>query len=257
MQANNRWKTALLIAISIAALLAVMLVHPIKQDPKYHAFADRRMLLGIPNFWNVITNLPFLVIGVSGLLGLRAGTLQGGLPSAQSIYRVFFLGLTFVAFGSGYYHWAPSNFSLVWDRLPMTLVFMAFFCAILAEYVSVPAGRRLLLPLLLAGLASVMYWYLGERHGDGDLRWYALVQFLPMLLLPLILIMYQPSLTPAAYIWAVLGAYALSKFAEDWDASILSWSGGLISGHSIKHLLAGLGSFEFLLALRRHRPVSG
>lgn len=245
-----------MIAISIAALLAVMLVHPMKQNSIYHAFADQRMLLGIPNFWNVITNLPFLVIGVCGLLGLRAGSLQGSLSSARSCYWVFFLGVTFVAFGSGYYHWAPSNFSLVWDRLPMTMAFMAFFCAILAEYVSIPTARRLLPLLLLAGPAAVLYWYLGERYGNGDLRWYALVQFLPMLLLPLILLVYQPSLKPAGYLWAVLGAYALSKFAEYWDASIFSWTGGLISGHSIKHLLAGLGTYAFLLALRRRRPAS-
>lgn len=257
MQQTDRWKTAVLIATSIAALAAVMLMHPIAQDSRYHLFADGRTYLGIPNFWNVVTNLPFLIVGVSGLWELRAGKLHGGLGAAIPIYRVFFWGISFVALGSAYYHWAPSNASLVWDRLPMTLAFMAFFCAVLAEYVSVSAGRRLLPVLLLAGLASVVSWYLGDRHGAGDLRWYALVQFLPMALLPLILLMYHARLKPASYLWAVLGAYALSKLAEFLDVPILHASSGLISGHSIKHLLAGLGTYAYLLALRQRKPVSG
>jgi len=249
-----KYRTVFLLLFTLAAVVIAFLVHPIPQDPNYHHFADHRTIFGVPNFWNVVTNLPFLVIGMMGLHVLKTGKFSGGLVELRPTYQAFFIGVSFVAFGSAYYHWAPSNATLVWDRLPMTIAFMAFLSAIVAEYIDTIAGRRLLLPLLLIGAGSVMSWYLGDRHGGGDLRLYALVQFLPMLLIPLILMMYPPRMVPTCYLWSVLVAYGLSKLAEFWDGSIFTLSHGLISGHSLKHLLAGLGTYGFLLALRRRSP---
>ena len=248
----NNVRTSLLIVLAVMAVIAMFYVRPFAQAPAYHHFADQRTYLGIPNFWNVITNLPFLLVGMLGMRTLQSAKPLGGLAELRPMYWTFFVGICGVAFGSGYYHWSPSNLTLVWDRLPMTIAFMAFFCAIVGERINAVSGRRLLLPLLILGVASVVYWYYSESRGAGDLRFYALVQFLPMLLLPLILILYPPRLIPDGYVWCVLVAYGLSKLAEFWDANIQSVLGNF-SGHSLKHLLAALGTYCFLLALQRRR----
>ncbi len=248
-------RTLVLVVVVAAAVTAVFFVPPVPQDPAYHHFADHRALLGIPNFWNVISNLPFLLVGLLGLRTLARGELVSGVPELRAVYWTFFAGVSAIAFGSGYYHWAPSNATLVWDRLPMTVAFMAFFSAIVGERISADAGRRALLPLLALGVGSVVYWHVGELHGSGDLRPYAVVQFLPMLLIPLILILYPAKMRPSGYLWAVLLLYGLSKFAELWDAAIFHELGSL-SGHSIKHLLAALGTYCFVLALRRRHAVA-
>lgn len=254
MSSRPRARTLLLLLIAGAAVVATLFISPIPQDPAYHHFADQRMILGIPNFWNVVSNLPFLLVGLLGLQAIRTGELPGGLHALRPVCWTFFIGVSFVAFGSGYYHWAPSNTTLIWDRLPMTVSFMAFCSAIVGEYIDTAAGRRLLLPLLAVGLGSAIYWYLGELHGNGDLRPYALVQFLPMLLIPLILILYPPRLVPTGYLWGVVVAYGAAKLAELGDGQILHVLGAF-SGHSIKHLLGAFGAYGFLLALQRRRPA--
>jgi hypothetical protein len=130
---------------------------------------------------------------------------------------------------------------------------MAFFSAIVGEHLSTELGQQLLWPLIAIGIAAVMYWHLTELAGRGDLRPYVLVQFLPMVLLPLILLRYPSRLKGTGYLWAVLAAYALAKGAEAADESIFAFT-GFISGHSVKHLLAAAGGMAFLAALQRRRP---
>lgn len=245
-------RTLFLLILAACAIIGVYVVPAIPQDPAYHHFADQRAVFQIPNFWNVVSNLPFLLVGLLALRAMQSGNLLGGLPELRVVYWTFFFGVSAVAVGSGYYHWKPSNTTLVWDRLPMTITFMAFFCAIVGERIAVKAGRVLLLPMLLLGMSSVCYWYFGELDGDGDLRFYILVQFLPILLLPLILILYPPKLVPDTYLWGVLLLYGLSKLAELWDSEIFQLL-GIFSGHAIKHILAASGTCCFLMALRsRH-----
>ena len=93
----------------------------IPQDENYHLFADTRSIAGIPNFWNVISNLPFAFAGVYGLLLTPRLACRSLWPG----YIAFCLAVIAVCFGSGYYHYAPSTAALVWDRLPMSLAFMA------------------------------------------------------------------------------------------------------------------------------------
>src|SRR5258708_1963065 len=113
--------------------MAVMLIQArFPQDSRYHNFADQRHLLGIPNFWNVISNAPFLVVGVLGLWALLFGRPTGILPELKAGYVAFFLGTALVAFGSSYYHLRPDNETLFWDRLPMTIAFMSFFAVVIA-----------------------------------------------------------------------------------------------------------------------------
>jgi len=248
-------KSGLIVALVLAALVVALVAPPIPQDPAYHAFVDRQEILGVPNFWNVVSNIPFLFVGLAGLFVVGRRFPPGAIPALRAAYMIFFVGVALVSVGSGYYHLGPANASLVWDRLPMSFAFMAFFAAIVGEYISVRIGARLLWPLIAVGVISVGYWHFTEFGGSGDLRPYALVQFLPMVLIPVILLLYRSPFTGNIWIWLALLAYAASKIAELADAPIFAVAG--IGGHAFKHLLAALGALLVLLALLLRRPAEG
>ena len=181
-------QSTLLLGVGLGTIVAVALVGPVAQDPLYHVFADTRSMLGIPNFMNVMSNLPFLIVGILGwrIIASNAKTVT---PTTRLAWIIFFFGIALTAFGSGYFHLEPNNDSLVWDRIPMTIGFMSLVSIIISEYFSPPLGKKLLLPFLLVGIGSVAYWARTESLGAGDLRPYAIVQFLPMLLIPLTIIL--------------------------------------------------------------------
>ncbi|WP_418316974.1 hypothetical protein [Piscinibacter sakaiensis] len=241
------WLTAhrgtILLATAAMAVAALLLHGPIAQEAIYHRFADQRTLFGMPNGWNVATNLPFLLVGCHGLLLLARKPGCGLLQQLRAAYLVVFAGLIVLAPASAWYHLDPRDTTLLWDRLPITLVFMALFAAILGEHVGAAFGRRSLPVLLLLGLASLFWW-----RATGDLRLYVLVQFLPLLLLPLILLLYGSPWPGRGCLWLMLGIYALAKLAEGLDAVIYQAIG--FSGHSIKHLLAALAAWMIALRVR-------
>ena len=243
-------------AIIVAAVSALFFVGPIAQDPHYHTFADTRSLLGIPNAGDVLSNLGFAIVGALGLRWGFSGRLTGCLPGLNKIYLVFFLGIFLTAFGSAYYHLSPNNTTLVWDRLPMTVAFMAFFTLIIGEQISEELAVTLLGPLIVFGIFSVAYWSYTEQKGLGDLRIYILVQFLPILLIPLMLVLFKSPFSSTFSIWLAIGFYVLAKAFELLDKQIYQLNVG-ISGHSIKHLAAALGAGSILWALLyRQRSVS-
>jgi hypothetical protein len=223
-----RTKLAWVVLTQVIACAAVLIyLGPIAQDQSYHSFADRRTIFGIPNFWNVISNLPFAFVGALGLM--RAKNLAS---------RLLFTGVLLTAFGSGYYHWSPGDARLVWDRLPMTIVFMSLLAIIAGERFA--SARRLVSPLVLIGIASVLWW-----QYSGDLRMYALIQFAPMVIIPTMLLM-MPSSNAAPIWWAIL-FYGLAKIAESWDAEIFRVLP--VSGHTLKHLLAATSTW-FMLRIK-------
>jgi hypothetical protein len=244
---HRRLKVLLLAGIAVLGTVAVIAHGPIPQAPGYHAFADQRHLLGIPNFWNVTSNLPFLVVGLGGLLILGRRRTPGVLPALLPSYLAFFLGTVLVAIGSGYYHLSPSDKSLVWDRLPMTVTFMAFLAILVGEQIGPEIGARFLIPLLVAGVLSVVYWWFTEPQGGGDLRPYVIVQFLPMVLAPLLLLLFPSPLTRVTLLWGVLAAYALAKLLELLDGPIFKVIPA-VSGHSLKHLVAAFGAYLLVLS---------
>ena len=252
---SHNLKLSALLIVALTAVLAAFFISPIAQDPSYHNFADQRRILGIPHFWNVVSNLPLAVVGLLGLRSLITGSVAYGVQQLRTGYLVIFLGIILTGLGSSYYHLNPSNQTLVWDRLPMTVAFMAFFSVIIGENINLTVGRRLLWPLVFAGIASVAYWNITDMRGSGDLAPYALAQFLPMLLIPLILILFRSHLSRNVYVWAVLAAYALAKVAEQLDEVVFLWL-GIVSGHTLKHILAALSGYFLLLALQRRRRVS-
>ena len=245
---------ALVTAVSAAVILSL---DPIPQDPAYHQFADDRTFFGIPNFQNVVSNFPFLLIGGSGLLRLRRRLAHPGdraEVSETAAWLFLFLGILLTTFGSAWYHLRPTNASLVWDRLPMTLGFMGFFAGIIGERVGQRAYRLLLWPLLGIGVASVLVWYAGEVQGAGDLRLYALVQFFPLLLIPLLMAFYQPRYTGGAWVFVALAAYAAAKAFEHFDHEIYQ-ALGFVSGHPLKHLAAAGGCWALLHMFSRRQRI--
>lgn len=229
-----------IILLSLSAFVAILFLDPIPQDTNYHLFHDTRMLFGIPNFWNVISNLPFLFAGLWGLNWVVNVKIESYLSEMKIAYIIFFSGTALVGFGSAYYHLWPSNFTLVWDRLPMTLAFMALFSIIVAEFISISIGKWLLLPMLVAGIISVSYWYYSEQSGNGDLRLYVLIQFLPMLLIPVTLLFFNSRFTLKRSYWLLIFAYLFAKILEHFDSEIMEII-PLLSGHTLKHLVAAFG----------------
>lgn len=242
------WRGVVLAAVTLAGILAALLAPRIPQDPAYHTFIDERTLLGVPNFWNVLSNAPFIFVGLYGLV--KAGEVAPGL--LKVMYVTFCVGAIAVAFGSGSYHYAPSTPALVWDRLPMSVAFMALFAAVLGERVSWRLARNLFVPLVVLGVASVFYWRWTEQQGAGDLRPYAVVQFLPMLLMPVMLLVCPGSRQAARWLWWTFGLYLGAKVCEQFDEPI--YEGLSISGHSIKHVLSAMAVLYAIYAFRYVKP---
>jgi hypothetical protein len=235
------WRYGALALVPLAMCVWLAMHGPIVQDQDYHRFADGRAWFGMTNAWNVLSNLPFLLFGAMGMAALWRDRGLGG--AQRPLHAVFFAAASLVAAGSAYYHAAPSDATLVWDRLPMTLAFMAFFAAILGRHVSSTFARRALIPLLLIGLSTVLWW-----QWRGDLRPYLLVQFVPVLTIPAVLSLFPVRTPGTRWLWWVLVAYASAKGLETYDANIYAAIG--IGGHALKHVAASLGVYFVLQSLR-------
>lgn len=251
--ADLRRRVALLVGLALGAIAAALSLPPIRQNPAYHAFADQRTLLGLPNFWNVASNLPFLPAGLLGLLAWRRARWREATDRWP--WLAISLGGLLVGLGSGWYHLHPDNASLFWDRLPMTLVFMGLFAAAITERIHHRAGWLLLGPFLVLGVLSVVLWHQGERMGQGDLRFYALVQFYPMLALPLILLLFPARYDRGRDFWFLAAAYLGAKLLEALDPQVFALTGGAMGGHALKHLLSALGLGWMLWGIGKRMPI--
>ncbi len=250
----SHWRILLIAGILLIGIVVVVMHGPVSQDPAYHHFADQRAFFGIPNVSNVVSNLLFLAAAAAGLLALYSGRCPGAIPALRPAYGTFFIGSGLIAFASGYYHLNPTNAGLVLDRFAMTVAFMAFMAIILGEHIDQQLGRLSLLPLLAMGLLSVLIWKITEAGGQGDLRFYALIQFLPLILVPLIMVLYPSKLTKVYFIWGILIAYAIGKAFEMLDAPIFKYF--IVSGHTLKHLMAAIGAFFAVLAIKKREQKS-
>ena len=234
----NRYTGLVAIIIMVATIL--FFVKPIVQNESYHQFADERMFFGIPNLWNVISNGVFLMIGVYGIWYL----LKCKHSKNQLHSLVFFIGISLTGIGSAYYHLHPNSSSLVWDRLPMTLTFMAFFSAVISEFISEKTGKQLLLPLLFLGVLSVLYWQM-----RNDLRFYVFIQFAPIISTLFILLTTSNASSSKKWFWWIIALYILAKLSEQFDEFIFE-KFIVLSGHSIKHLLAACSGLVYLNRLK-------
>jgi len=259
-QERKQLHIRVLLGLTLAVSLALFFMPNIPQPKEYHQFSDARTFLYIPNFLDVISNLFLLAASIFGLKLLfdpREGGERARFEnrSEEVPYVFFFVGAGLACFGSIYYHWSPNNFSLAWDRIPIAIMAVSFLTIVINERVSQKAGFFLLPVLLLLAIFSVSLWYLTELSGNGDLRLYLMVQFLPMILV-LYMLFFMPSRYSRGnrFAW-MLGIYALAKAAEMFDQEIfdaLIW----VSGHTIKHILAALAIFALAEMLRCRIPVN-
>ena len=244
LEIGRYWRELALLGLIVASALALLLVPPIPQSLAYHEFADRRALARIPNFLNIASNLPFLIVGIWGL----AYCLRRPQHQAPWSWCLVFVGSAAVCFGSAYYHWEPNSVTLIWDRLPMTVAFMALFIALLREHIYVKGEGIMLALALLAGLASVVYWVYTD-----DLRPYIWVQTVPFLVIACVLGLFEGKYSHRYFLVYGLLLYALAKLGELFDAQIFALTGQLLSGHSLKHLLAAAGVYLLYVMLKRRQ----
>jgi len=230
----------------LVILIGLLIWGRIPQDLDYHRFADTRTFLGISNFWDVFSNLPFLTIGIWGVWFC----LWNPLGPSQSAWTVFFVGVALISFGSAYYHLNPNNDTLVWDRLSMTIAFMSLLTAVFGDYVD----QRLaimLVPAVLLGLSSVLYW-----SQVDDLRLYLWLQIITLLNIALIMILFRSVYSNNLVMGLALLSYVLAVVTEQTDRCIFELTDEIVSGHTIKHLLAAAGSYCVLLLLQKRKPAN-
>lgn len=230
---------------SVFCLTAIFFFVPtIHQSPSYHQFADTREVWGIPNFMNVISNVFFCVVSMTGFIFLSRKWNEKKLTREEVVvFLTIFIGIFLTGIGSAYYHWNPGNENLVWDRIPMTIVFMSLLSLTIMEKVNSRRGFLLFVPLLIFGIASVAYW-----HWTDDLRLYGFVQFYSIFLILAILYFFQNAYPPLRiYIWMFV-FYGIAKGFELFDAPIYEMT-GFISGHTLKHIAAAISASWIVVML--------
>ena len=249
-------RTWLLVAFTVLAVAAAVFLPAIPQPAEYHDFADQRQMLGVANFLDVATNASFLFVGLAGLIIVVRRRTAFEHPAERWPYAVFFLGVALTAAGSAYYHLKPDNERLFWDRLPMTIAFMSLIAAQISERINVRSGLLLLAPMLLVGAASVLYWIHSERTGAGNVLPYVVLQAYAVVALLLLALTRPSRYTRGADIYWVFAGYVAAKVLESLDEEILGL-GTLVSGHSLKHVVAAFAGFMVCRMLVLRTPRAG
>ncbi len=252
------WRLGMILGVAILISAVLFSFPPIAQDPSYHNFSDNRSFLKVPNFADVFSNLPFIVVGLLGLQLMKKLWDDDSFfsqPSEKWIWSTFFLGTVLISFGSSYYHLKPNNFSLIWDRLPITIAFMSLFASIIAERIHFQAGIYLFPILLVMGIGRVTFCHDTEQQGIGDLRPYLLVQIFPIVVIPLMLILFPAQYTGVRFLLQALGWYILAKLLELFDTAIFGLLQETISGHTLKHLASGVAAYSLFKYVKCRQKV--
>jgi hypothetical protein len=242
-----------ILALALAVVVALALLPAVPEPGMFRSLVDGRAFLGIANFLNVVSNVPLLFVGAWGLYFLARGRPEAFAdPVEKRPYALLFLAVALTSFGSAYYHLAPEDDTgLMWDRLPMSVAFMALLCAVLVERINVKVGLGLLFPLAVSGAATAVHWRWSILRGAEDILPYALVQYGGILLAVAIALVFPSRYTRGGDLLAAGAIYALAKIAEVLDAQIYAL-GQVVSGHTLKHLIAAVsvGWLVRMLALR-------
>ena len=235
------WRIAFLALVGVGAALLLALLPPIRQGPRYYIFPDERTILGVPYFWNVVSNLPFAIIGAVGLAAVASRP-----APLRPAFAALFAGVFLTAFGSAWYHLAPSAGRLLFDRLPMTIAFAAAFALVLGDRIAPRlAAPRWLAALIAIAAGSALAWY-----ATGDLRPYAFVQGYLLLAVPLLVALFPGRHLDGARIAAALACYLAAKVLERYDDQVYDALHHLVSGHALKHLAAAWACWHLHRAAR-------
>jgi hypothetical protein len=243
-----------LITIGTIAIMAVY--GPIAQPDHYNEFADQSAAFGIHHAADVVSNVGFALVAIWGWLTLWPRRFSPQLRAGWPGYNLFLIGLLLTALGSGYYHLAPDNARLIWDRLPISLAAAGLLVGVRGD--TRPGLNTNIEAILLAlfAVAGVAWWVYTDRNGAGDLRPYLLLQGLALVLIPLWQAIYRAPRTDRIAFAAAMALYVLAKVAEVLDYQIAS-ALGFVSGHTLKHLLATLATATVVWALTRRFAAPG
>ncbi len=250
-------RTTYVVAFTLLSIAAAFLLPAIPQPAAYHDFADHRAMYGVANFLDVASNVGFLLVAVTGFVVVMRPRTRFEFSSERWPYAVFFAGMLLTAAGSAYYHLAPNNERLFWDRLPMTIAFMALVAAQIVERISVRAGLAVLFPMLLLGIGSVVYWRATERAGVGNVVPYGVLQGYSVVILLLIALLHPSRYTRGNDVYWVFAGYVIAKLLELFDREVLAF-GHLVSGHTLKHVAAAVAGFvvcRMLMLRTLRRPA--
>ena len=257
----TRRETGLLIAACLG-LLAALFGPSVAQPAHYHAFADQRVLLGLPLAMDVLSNLPFAIAAVWGLVVLyrssstntttNSTTNTSLIAPAQAVLRglaaLFFGGLLITAICSGYYHLLPNNPSLVIDRLGMVIAFAGLLGVAVADRVSGRAGIATATFVLAMGPLAVGIW-----ADSGNLLPWVLLQGGGMLLIALLAVCRPLKGSWGLNLLPIVIFYTAAKLFELGDYQVFEWTNALISGHSLKHIVAAFAAWPVIATLQpRH-----
>ncbi len=211
---------------------------PLPQDPAYHLLADTRTCLGvIPHAGDVITNLAILSAGLFGLALRPRMTIA---PQERTAVNVLIAATILTSFGSAYYHGAPANATLVWDRLPMAMVLTSLLALVMADRVHPLFAREALWPFAALGVASVILWGVSEAVAQGDVLLYFIVRIGTGAVIAYLVILRQPRHTGTIWLIAAMLSEVAMAFLDHFDHEIFHLTGGFASGHNMKHVMAGV-----------------
>lgn len=240
---RERW----LLGSALLMLLLALIGPAVAPPPHYHDFADQRVWCDVPHAMDVLSNLPFAAWGVAGLWMLARAVRLRVIESASVwLAGLFFAGLIATAGVSSYYHWQPDDAGLVWDRAGMVLAFAGLLGLAGVQAAGRRAGAALGVAVLVCGLMAVGVWAV-----SGNLLPWVVLQGGGMVLI--LAVACLPAAAPAPSLrirWgAVIAFYTLAKVLEVADHQVFALTSQLVSGHSLKHVVASLSAWPVLLAV--------
>ncbi len=243
-RAPRPWRGHALGLFALGPVLALALMSPVIRGPGFHRYADDRALLGVPNAGDVVSNLPFVVVGLAGLALVRRAH---GLPRA--LVALFFVSVAGIGLGSAAYHAAPGDVTLALDWMPIVLTLAFLVSLLLADRVDRRTGTLAAVVLPAIAIGAVLWWWGGGGTAGGDMRWYAGLQLSMVVAVPVIVAMYPRGRLAARYLLLGVACFVLARLTNAADASLLATTG--VSGHSLKHVVAAAATGCVYLAVRR------
>ena len=232
-----------LLGVCLVLILLALLGPAVAQPTDHHHFADQRELWDIPCAWDVLSNLPFALMGFWGLAWLTRAPALGRVQ--RTCAALFFCGLLATAMCSSWYHWRPDDAGLAVDRLGMVVAFPGLIGLAVADRISERAGMVLAALVLVLGPLSVQVW-----AGTGNVLPWAVLQFGGMALM-----LWLAALRPldgalAVRLGTIILIYAVAKLFEQADHAVFAWTGQTVSGHTFKHAVASLAALSVIFSLK-------
>ncbi len=235
-----------ILSLSILVLILCSVFGPFKyQDLHYHQFADLRNWLPVPNTSDVLTNLFFLIFGIFGFIQIRNWLPTAENSTTRHMLKLFYFGFIVTTFASGYYHWSPNHQSLFVDRLGMSVAFAGLLGLGVDLHMSSRRSLLFAVIFLLFGVGADGYWL----YTENILPW-ALLQVYGLVFLFSLFFLGRKNQNQLKINWlAIIAVYFLAKVFESNDHMVFNFTHELISGHSVKHILASLAAIPVLYAV--------